>query len=302
MLTIFSTAKAFHGHIETIQRNAIYSWTLLRPECEVILFGDEEGTAEIAAALDIRHILDVECNEYGTPLLSSMFGLAQDVAKHQLMCYVNADIILTSDLLKGVQQVYEQRHQFLIVGQRWDFDLREPVDFSNANWEEELRSQATKYGKLHSKGGMDYFVFPRGLYSNVPPFAVARTGYDNWLVYRACSMNVPVVDATKAVTVIHQNHDSSHYPGGAAAILDGPERKRNIELMGGMDHSFTVDHATLLLTPQGLTRPLAARHLYFRLMAVLVLSPRFHFLHRLVRGLVSLVIRIGSLVVHRGQG
>ena len=278
MLTIFSWPKPFHGHIETIQRNAIHSWVLLRPKCEVILFGDEQGTAEIAAELDIRHISDVECNEYGTPLLSSMFRLAQDTTKHQLMCLANTDIILMSDFLEGVRQVHEQRHRFLIVGQRWDLDLGEPVDFDNVDWEEELRSQVTKHGKLHSPKGIDYFVFPRGLYSDLPPFAIARSAYDNWLVYRTRSMNVPVVDATKAVTVIHQNHDYSHLPMGLAATLAGPEVKRNRELLGGGEHSFGIKHATWMLTTQGLRRALTMQHLYRQLDAVPVLFPRLHFL------------------------
>lgn len=46
MLTIFAAPKPFYGYIGVIQTNAIQSWLLLRPECEVILFGDEEGMAE----------------------------------------------------------------------------------------------------------------------------------------------------------------------------------------------------------------------------------------------------------------
>jgi len=37
MLTLFTIPKAFQGHTGVIQRNAIRSWTLLRPECEIIL-------------------------------------------------------------------------------------------------------------------------------------------------------------------------------------------------------------------------------------------------------------------------
>ena len=45
MLTFFTTAKPFRGHNAIIQRNALKSWTLLRPDVEVILFGDDEGAA-----------------------------------------------------------------------------------------------------------------------------------------------------------------------------------------------------------------------------------------------------------------
>lgn len=49
MLTLFTIAKPFRGPFAVIQRNTIRSWTLLRPACEIILFGDDDGSAEIAA-------------------------------------------------------------------------------------------------------------------------------------------------------------------------------------------------------------------------------------------------------------
>jgi hypothetical protein len=47
MLTIFSTAKPFRGHFGLIERNALKSWRLLDSDAEMILFGEEEGAAEI---------------------------------------------------------------------------------------------------------------------------------------------------------------------------------------------------------------------------------------------------------------
>ncbi len=67
MLTLFAIPKAFRGHINTIQRNAIKSWTLLNPKPEIILLGDDEGTAEVAQEFGLIHIPEVDRNEYGTP-------------------------------------------------------------------------------------------------------------------------------------------------------------------------------------------------------------------------------------------
>jgi len=292
MLTIFSVPKPFHGHIGVIQNNAIRSWISLRPACEVILFGNEEGTAEIASELGIQHIAEVECNEYGTPLLNSMFCIAQDIAKYQLICYVNSDIILMSDFLQAIQRL--DRHLFLLVGQRWDLELNELVKFDDNKWESRLRRQVANKGKLHPKGGIDYFVFPRGLYKNIPPFAIGRTAWDNWFVYKARSLSVPVIDATKAITAIHQNHGYS-YPIGKTYIWKGPEVERNRELMGGKDRAFTMDYATFLLTPQKLKRALTMRHLYFQMMAMPVLHPQFHFLNRPMKLLTKLIIYIRSI-------
>jgi len=62
--------------------------------------------------------------------------------------------------------------------------------------------------------GLDYFIFPCGLFRDIPPFAVGRPAWDNWLVYKARSLGLPVIDATKMVTAIHQNHAYSHHPMG----------------------------------------------------------------------------------------
>src|SRR5207247_9696761 len=55
LLTIFSIPKPFRGHIGTIQRNAIQSWLQLSPRCEVILYGNDPGVAEAAAAHVVKH-------------------------------------------------------------------------------------------------------------------------------------------------------------------------------------------------------------------------------------------------------
>jgi hypothetical protein len=71
LLTLFSIPKPFDGHIGVIQRNALESWTRLRPACEIVLFGDEPGVAEVARELSLKHVPDVTRNEFGTPLVNS---------------------------------------------------------------------------------------------------------------------------------------------------------------------------------------------------------------------------------------
>src|SRR5712691_9090902 len=97
MLTIFALPKRFRGHFGVIQRNAISQWARLRPRPEILLFGNEEGTGEIALELGVRHIPEMKCNEYGTPLLSDLFAKAHALASHDILCYVNADIMLLGD-------------------------------------------------------------------------------------------------------------------------------------------------------------------------------------------------------------
>lgn len=277
MLTIFAIPKPFRGDIKVIQTNAILSWLSLRPKCELILLGNEEDTAEVASRFGMRHIPDVECNEYGTPLVNSVFNIAQSAASYPLMCYVNADIILMSDFLSAISRIKER--PCLMVGRRWDIDLSCPVDFDNPNWEIELQRDIQRRGKLHGQWGLDYFVFPRGFYRDIPPFAIGRGGWDNWLVYRARLAKVPVIDATRAITAVHQNHDYSHHPLGEKGVWEGAEAEQNRKLSGGNTHTFGVNHATYILTKRSMRRALSLEHLCYGISAVPALMPRLHFLN-----------------------
>src|SRR3979411_2268445 len=128
MITLFATPKNFRGHIAMIQRNAIASWTRLTPRPEIFLFGDEQGTEEIAGELGIRHFPEVARNEFGTPLLGDLFRQAEQHASTPLLGYVNADIILTDDFIAALDRVRALYEKFMMVGQRWDLDWELPLD------------------------------------------------------------------------------------------------------------------------------------------------------------------------------
>lgn len=252
MITFFATPKPFRGHIGIIQRNAIQSWKLLHPEAEVILFGDEEGAAEAARDLGARHEPEVDRNKLGTPYLSSLFDRAYRLAGHDRLCFLNADILLTGDVLAASIRLAQIHERSLMVGRRCDVDITEPLDFSKPDWAGRLRSLAIERGKFRPPQWIDYFVFPRGLlYQQVPPFIIGRTSYDNWLLWKVRSMRVPVVDATQVVLAIHQNHDYSFHPGGQSGLWQDVEAQQNRALLG-KGHFATIDNATHRLTPNGL--------------------------------------------------
>jgi hypothetical protein len=147
MLTVFSTAKPFHGHSGIIQWNALKSWTLLHSDVEVILFGDEDGAAETCRNLGIRHEPKVCRNENGTKYLSYIFDRAHEISRHKFLCYANCDIMLASDFRTALELTSRTYSEFLIIGRRWDTNIREPWDFGHANWDHQLRSLALRRGK-----------------------------------------------------------------------------------------------------------------------------------------------------------
>jgi hypothetical protein len=291
-ITLFTIPKPFRGHNAVIQNNAIRSWMALRPKPEIFLLGRDEGVKETARELGVIHLPDIECNEYGTPLISSIFTAAGKAASRNTICYINADIILLSDFLASLRMV--NKSNFLVVGRRWDLDVEETLDFTRADLEKDLRSHVAAKGQLHGISGIDYFVFPKGLYQDIPPFAVGRTAWDNWFIYRARALKASVIDATPAITIIHQNHDYSHTAGGTAGVWKGPESEKNKALLGSPDHAFSLEYVTHLLTPGGLKPALTPRSLYFRLEAVPVLHPKLHFLSKPMKSLTGLLGSIRS--------
>ncbi len=254
LLTIFSAPKPFtNPHIATIQRNAIQSWTALGPEVEVVLTGEEDGLAQAATDCGVRYLPQVDRNTAGTPLVSSMFELARVYGSGQFLACINADILLLPGFLEAIQRVAAQTREFLLVGQRWDLEVREPLDFS-PGWEERLQAQLAARGKLHTRGGSDYFVYPRQCFQTVPAFAIGRAGWDNWMFYEARRRRWSLVDGTADIQIVHQNHDYSHLPNGQPHYRL-PETAENVRLAGGKRAIFNLLDIDRVLVDGQVRRP-----------------------------------------------
>ncbi len=253
LITLFSAPKAFiDPHIAMIQRNAIQSWKALGDSVEVLLLGEEEGFEKIARELGVRWIPELQQNSDGTPLISSMFEQAMKNGQGKLMAIVNADIILLPDFVKTAQSIAEQDKPFLLMGQRWDLDVRKPLSFAG-EWHSELSMFVQQEGKLHKSKGSDYFIFPREAFPHFPKFAIGRAGWDNWTIYHARKEGWLVIDATEAITVIHQQHDYSHLPGGKIHYTL-PESDENLRIAGGKRHIFTLFDTNFRLDRKGQIR------------------------------------------------
>ena len=269
-MTIFTIPKAFEGHSDVIQRNAIRSWTLLQPQCEIILMGDDQGTGEAAADMGVRHIPSLNRNEFGTPLMDHAFQLADAESKYPLLCFVNADVILMDDTLNAVEKVKETTDWFLMTGQRTDLDLTQHLPFQNG-WEDELLRDVSARGRLHHYTGIDFWIYPRGLLEDMPPFAIGRVAYECWCLYTARLKKASLIDATKVIVSVHQNHDYSNHPQGELGIGRGVEAQRNREMVGGKPYFFIIKDRTHILTKTGLKKPLDGWRMWRGLRRIQVL-------------------------------
>jgi hypothetical protein len=252
-ITILAMPKPFRGHIATIQRNAITSWTRLQPRPEIILFGHEEGAAECARDLGLVHIPEVARNRHGTPLLADIFANAERDASHDLFAYVNADIILPAEFTIGVEKVRQTFPKFLAVGRRTNLDVGESLDFSEG-WEEKLNERMRCEGRLESHTAIDCFVFRRGTYEQIPPLAIGRVWFDQWCIKYARKKGLPVVDLSDFAPMVHQTHDYSHVAGGRQWVYSGVEADENLAYYGERPHTYTILSATHVMTDSGRIR------------------------------------------------
>jgi len=248
--TLFTCPKAFAHDFHDIQYTALQSWVALG--VEVILIGNDPGVAQAAETLKVQHVPPVERNGWGTPLVSDIFAKGQlHAAYHEsqpdrVVVYVNADIILLPCFSRAVQFVTQQvPGPFFAVGQRWDAEVVH-VD-ANEPDKPGFEARIRPFASLHQAAGIDYFAFRRGTLGDIPEFALGRFQWDNFLVWNAARLNMPIVDLTAVAFVVHQNHSYLHAPlGDKEATYRGLESQLNTDRAraAGCSRWYTVDDAT----------------------------------------------------------
>ena len=95
--------------------------------------------------------------------------------------------------------VLAEQRRSLIVGECWDVGVDEEIaedDFAvDSSWERTPPS--ARLNRSVSPGGpdaIDFFVFRKGTIGPLPDFTVGRPGWDNWMIWYARSVGMPVVD------------------------------------------------------------------------------------------------------------
>jgi hypothetical protein len=235
MITFFSIPKKFTGEFALIQENAILSWLAI-DNSQVFLLGDEEGVDEFASFNGIEQIKNIPKNSSNTPLLSEAFRIVKIKSLNDIIVYVNCDIIFTSSLLNTINFVRSRFQNYIIVGRRTDLSISKLIDFSDIYWEKNLINDYSNSFELHSKSGIDYFIFPKSIEINMPQFAVGRPSWDNWMIYYFLKCNYSVIDSTKVNLVLHQNHERGYF-------VYGEESKLNAYLAGGNIHLCDLSHS-----------------------------------------------------------
>jgi hypothetical protein len=224
VITIFTIPKPFTGLSDIIQRNAILSWQRLHGDSQILIFGDDPSVVKFAKDHNIQCISDFKSNNYGTPLLDGIWRAAHDNAENEYICYINTDIILFPDFVEKTTDV--NLDSFFLAGRRWDVKIDFLLEF-DSDWILQCKELVHEKGVLHRDSGVDYFLFPKKCMPDMPPFAIGRGWWDNWLLFNFIKRSIPLIDGTEIMT-IHQNHDYSHIKSATKNTTHkGIERENN---------------------------------------------------------------------------
>lgn len=194
-ITFYTYPKPWISEYSSLQACAITSWKslIVDPTTQIVLLGDDSGTAQAAKDLGVAHRGSIARNEWGTPIVSSIMDVIRVECQTELSCFVNCDIVLRSDFMDTVAATHQEslklpNEGWLLIGQRTN------VEFTTG----------TVIG-LHGVDGIDYFVFPRNTFQFVYPFALGKFTWDQWLVGNAYRRGLMCVDGTKTVLALHLN-------------------------------------------------------------------------------------------------
>lgn len=189
-IAIFALLKSCKGRVCEIQARSLDNWRDVFWGADIIEF---EGPL--------------------VPFRGMVAAVEQDSGAEWMM-YANADILFNKSQVEKLCRSLIEQHpvelegDFLLTGQRID-----------------ILEDGSK--RLHRPSGMDYFIFRRGMFKDLPIVFMGRGYCDSALVAYCLRHGTPVIDASFALRVEHQFHDYGHIVGGQNVAYQGAEALEN---------------------------------------------------------------------------
>jgi hypothetical protein len=252
LLTIYALLKSFRDdHIARIQRNAVRSWLRLDPKPVILVFGDEPGVAEHCAEFGLTRVTGPLEVIDGTVRLRDLAVKAEAVSDTPFYCYINADIILTSDLTKALSEIAPRFPRFLLGASPWNVRIREDLEFG-AGWEAALERRAIAEDDLRSRVCSDFFLYPKGYLAKAPELLIGRVYVDNGMMWWVRHRRDPLIDGTSGILTVHQHHRYGHLGDMADRQHETVGAAWNVKAIGGRNHIYSWASATDHYTKAGI--------------------------------------------------
>lgn len=247
MLTIFTTHKPLNVASNQIAFcNAVRSWRRIAPTPQILVFGSERAIVndEDATLVEVAN----PATPNGHPYFNDFIRQSEQLATNDILMYCTDHLVLTYDLADTISLLDARfRGPFVAIGRRWDVTLDSYIDFGRATWADDIRQFALKRGKYQSVGAKDYLIFRRPFpIPTIPPFIVGYPWYDTWAVVACQRAGIPVIDVSRTVFAIHQNH--AFREGTIVDRENTPQTAHNATLASGMANQGHTTSAAWITT------------------------------------------------------
>ncbi|GJQ08302.1 hypothetical protein GpartN1_g93.t1 [Galdieria partita] len=167
---------------------AIKSWLSLVSVQRVTLFQEDLDSCERLLPFfkesKFRCVVLNKSTDNPSPPLDHLFDTAAQFTVTKYVGYINCDIAVFSEFDQALQSIlYPDRGlKGAIVGRRKDVSIStDSLDLVTKNISL-VREYAERHGCYHGSFGKDYFIFPRELLKDFPPFLIGRPKWDDWLL------------------------------------------------------------------------------------------------------------------------
>jgi hypothetical protein len=208
----FTTPKFFDQNNIVSQINSFTNVLSLKLTKTLTVFGEEGDQLgkKVASHLKIKWHTKYRTAPSGAPLLNDLFKtIIQIYPDADFYIYFNSDILFVSGLPDSLVHLNKKKGgtPIFACGQRWDTDIIHEL----INWERmdlnNFQNKIKNNGNLHDSCGIDYFIFEKNTFHEMPDFIVARATYDNVIVGHSIINNkIMDWDLSETIFAAHQNH------------------------------------------------------------------------------------------------
>lgn len=243
-MIIFSSPKPFNKDTTSVQLSAIRSWALACPGVKIFLFGDQQAVRPICEREGWLYAGSLPVTERGGEILSTMFRGMSRQYPDEMLLYLNSDILLQHSFSRSLVGLEKVPGPWLASCRRWCLPAWEGGAKQGTELLKFLGS-VENHGHYGPASALDLFLF-RGLnLDSMPPFRIGHAGWDNWMIYHARMLGIPIIDLSPAILALHCRHDYSYARGNTSPkFRDGILEEENARILERDNRRFHLGHAT----------------------------------------------------------
>jgi hypothetical protein len=201
LIFISSCKPISNEKLKTIQYNSINSWKWIDCEKEILIFNRDESIKNMCDELKVTNIDDYESSEFSDlPTWRTMRDKAVEIANDDdIIIWVNSDIVFDDTLYFTISELKLSLSEFILTGKRKNWP-----NYWRLNDKEEISK--IEFDKIGNEYEVDYFIFNKKHFSDLPKFFIARMRFDNYLLKMAIDNVEYTLDSTFAINSYHHQH------------------------------------------------------------------------------------------------